>query len=65
MISKYKGVSWDKRTKKWESVLTLNGVRHPCGFFDDEIMAVKARDKRLIALGADYKKLQVLKPLNR
>ena len=65
MISKYKGVSWDKRTKKWESVLVVKGIRYPCGFYDDEIVAVKARDKRIIALGADYKKLQILKPLNQ
>ncbi len=63
MISKYKGVSWDKRTKKWESVLTSKGLRYPCGFYDDEIQAVKARDKRIIALGLDYSKLQILKPL--
>ncbi len=65
MISKYKGVSWDKRTKKWESALTSKGLRYPCGFYDDEIQAVKARDKRIIALGLDYSKLQILKPLQR
>jgi hypothetical protein len=65
MISKYKGISWDKRTKKWESVVTVDGIRHACGYFDSDVEAVKARDKRLIALGADYSKLQILKPLNR
>ena len=65
MISKYKGVSWDRKTEKWESQITINRVNHPCGFYDNELDAVKARDRRIIALGADYKKLQILKPLNR
>jgi hypothetical protein len=65
MISKYKGVSWDKRTKKWESVLTSNGLRYPCGFYDDEISAVKARDRKIMALGLDYKKLQIFSPLKK
>jgi len=63
MTSKYKGVAWKKSEKKWESSVTVNGVKHPCGFYDDELSAVKARDLRIIAIGADYKKLQVIKPV--
>jgi len=42
--SKYKGVSWKKRTKKWNVQICYNGKRKTIGSFDDEIEAAKAYD---------------------
>jgi len=63
--SKYKGVSWDRKTNKFESSITCKGVKHNCGFYDLEDDAIKARDKRILALGLPVKMLQKLKPLER
>jgi len=63
--SKYKGVSWDRKTNKWESAVTVKGVKHPCGFYDTEDEAIKARDKRILALGLPVKMLQKLVPLKK
>jgi len=43
--SKYKGVSWKKRTKKWNVQICHNGERKTIGCFDDEIQAAKAYDR--------------------
>ena len=42
--SKYKGVSWKKRTKKWIVQICYNGERKTIGYFNDEIKAAKAYD---------------------
>jgi len=63
--SKYKGVSWDRKTNKWESSITCKGTKHPCGFYDSEDEAIKARDRRILSLGLPIKMLQKLKPLER
>ncbi len=43
--SKYKGVSWKKRTKKWNVQISHNGERKTIGSFDNEIEAAKAYDQ--------------------
>ena len=43
--SKYKGVSWKKRTKKWNVQISHNGKREIIGSFDNEIEAAKAYDR--------------------
>lgn len=63
--SKYTGVSWKKQDRKWISVFTYKGITYDCGSYDDELKAVKARDRRIISLGANYDKLQVIKPMKR
>ena len=40
--SKYKGVSWSKRRKKWAAAITLYGKYKSLGFFDDEEEAAQA-----------------------
>ena len=60
--SKYNGVIWKARYQKREASYQLNGIIHQCGFWDDEISAVRARDKTIIRVGGDLKKLQILKP---
>jgi hypothetical protein len=43
--SKYKGVSFKKRAKKWIVRISHNGKSKTIGYFDDEIEAAKAYDK--------------------
>jgi hypothetical protein len=43
--SKYKGVSFKKRTKKWQAQIHYEGKRKFIGSFDNEIEAAKAYDK--------------------
>jgi hypothetical protein len=43
--SKYKGVSWRKRRKRWRACIYFNGKYRFLGYFKDEIQAAKAYDK--------------------
>lgn len=43
-ISKYKGVSWFKRDKKWRATITVNGNYKYLGDFDNELDAAAAYD---------------------
>jgi hypothetical protein len=38
--SKYKGVSWDSKKKKWRGYISINKERVHLGWFDDEETAV-------------------------
>lgn len=40
--SQYRGVSWDKRLKRWAANVKANGVKHALGFFTDELEAAEA-----------------------
>jgi hypothetical protein len=37
--SKYKGVSWSKQSKKWQSSITINGKTKHLGYFKCELAA--------------------------
>jgi hypothetical protein len=43
--SRYKGVIWYKRNRKWEAVISVNGKRKHIGYFIDEKDAARAYDK--------------------
>jgi AP2 domain len=43
--SKYKGVTWYKRCKKWVAQMRIKNVKTHLGYFTDEIDAAKAYDK--------------------
>ena len=43
--SRYKGVSWDKKSYKWMSKMRANNETHHCGRYDDEIEAAQEYDK--------------------
>jgi len=43
--SKFKGVSWYNREKRWVVKITADGKTFPIGYFRDEIQAANAYDK--------------------
>ena len=43
--SKYKGITFDKASQKWMTMICVDGRRIFLGTFEDEIQAVKAYDK--------------------
>ena len=45
--SKYTGVSWDKKGKKWRSYILINGRKKHLGFFTDEKEAAQAYQNEL------------------
>ena len=43
--SKYRGVSYNKKKKRWRAQLSINNKKKQIGYFRDEIEAAKAYDK--------------------
>lgn len=57
--SQYKGVTWDRRLKKWAAQLTHNGKRHYLGLFIEEEDAAAAYDAKALALYGEYARLNL------
>jgi hypothetical protein len=55
--SKYKGVSFNKRRKKYAAYIKNNGRQTSLGYFDDQITAAKARDKAAKLLHGNFASL--------
>lgn len=55
--SKYYGVCRVKNTDRWETYITHDKKKHSCGYFDDEIEAAKAYNKKAIELYGEYANL--------
>ncbi len=43
--SRYKGLAWDSRDKRWEVRISVNGERIYVGRFTDQMKAARAYDK--------------------
>lgn len=54
--SKFKGVSWAKRDRRWTSAIKAYGIRKHLGSFTSEIDAAMAYDKAASELFGDFAK---------
>jgi hypothetical protein len=52
--SKYKGVSWHKRNKKWEVRIAKSGKSTYLGTFEDELEAALAYDRKAEELFGEF-----------
>ena len=55
--SKYKGVCWEKRRKKWRATIKNNGKQVHIGEFCDEKEAAKAYNKKALEFFGEFSRL--------
>ena len=55
--SLFKGVHWNKNAQKWSAQITCNSKKSFLGYFNDEIEAAKAYDKKAKNLFREFAKL--------
>lgn len=58
--SKYKGVSWYARCRKWRAYIAPNGRHHHLGYFDSEKDAATAYDNAATKFFGDFAWLNLL-----
>ncbi len=56
-ISRYKGVSYNKKARKFEAYVTCKGIRHYLGLFISEEDAAKSRDIKAFELYGTFARL--------
>ena len=52
--SRYKGVHWNKRMKRWAASIQFEKKQYHLGYFTDEIAAAKAYDKKAMELHRQF-----------
>lgn len=52
--SRFKGVSWNKRSGQWHAYIRLSGKRKHLGFFDDEERAARAYDTAAVEMFGEF-----------
>lgn len=55
--SRFKGVTWNKRDKKWQALIMKNGKTTSLGYFTSEYEAAKAYDKAAALIFGEFAKL--------
>lgn len=62
--SKYKGVCWNKETRKWMSRITVNHKEIYLGLYNSEEEAALAYNKAALEHFGEYAKINVIEPLD-
>lgn len=60
--SKFKGVSWDKQTKKWRALIRFNNIKKSIGYFNDEIEAAEAYNTAAVKMFGKHAYLNIIQP---
>ena len=58
--SGYKGVSWHKHSKKWQSQIKANDKVIPLGYFDDPIDAAKTYNEAAIKYHGEFARINII-----
>jgi hypothetical protein len=52
--SRHKGISWEKKRKKWRAAIQYDNKKYALGYFENEIAAAKAYDKKAAELFGQF-----------
>ena len=63
--SKYLGIYWNKKVKKWRSNIKVDARLIHLGYFDCELEAASAYDKALVGLGLDPVNVKIMRNKER